>query len=51
VFKAHFKGWASKWDEYIKIYDDLIDSKYAEVGLYSDAYGFAKFHANEIFGC
>ena len=42
--RVHFKGFASKWDETVPINDDLIDKKYAEVGLYSNAYGFAKFH-------
>ena len=42
----HFKKWSSKWDEQIsKLTDEiLIDTKYAEVGKYSDAFGYAKFH-------
>jgi hypothetical protein len=44
--KIHYKGWSSKFDEYIPISQvshNLIDNKYAEVGLYSLAYGQAKY--------
>lgn len=45
--KVHFKGWSSKWDEFIPLdpehIKDFLDSKYAEIGMYSDAYGRAKF--------
>jgi hypothetical protein len=44
---VHFKGWASKWDEHIPLdpehFNDFLDVKIAEVGMYSDAYGAAKF--------
>lgn len=44
---VHFKGWSSKWDEQIPIHpehlNDLIDTKFAEIGMYSDAFGKAKF--------
>jgi hypothetical protein len=38
--KIHYKGWSSKFDEYIPIsigHQHLIDTKYAEIGLYSQA--------------
>ncbi len=41
--KVHFKGWASKFDELIPIskehFEDHIDQKFAEIGMYSEAYG------------
>lgn len=39
--KIHYKGWSSKFDEYIPIpinFDEpncQLDTKYAEIGLYS----------------
>lgn len=42
--RVHFKGFASKWDELVPIGDEYIGKKYAEVGLHSNANGFAKFH-------
>jgi hypothetical protein len=39
--KIHYKGWSSKFDEYIPIpinFDEpnsQLDNKYAEIGLYS----------------
>lgn len=41
--KIHYKGWASKFDEYIPISSQQLDTKYAEVGKYSSAFGYAKF--------
>eukprot|EP00347_Sterkiella_histriomuscorum_P002114 403369422 len=45
--QVHFKGWSKKWDETILIdcqsIHDLLDSKIAEIGMYSGAYGRAKF--------
>ena len=43
--KIHYKGWSSKFDEYLPILPEnkLIDIKYAEIGLYSNAYGQAKY--------
>lgn len=46
-FKIHYKGWAAKFDEFIPLdspNDHLLDTKYAEIGLYSRAYGQAKFN-------
>ncbi len=44
-FKIHYKGWSAKFDEYLPILpeNNLIDVKYAEIGLYSNAYGQAKY--------
>lgn len=42
--KVHFKGWKSKFDEVIQIDNSLIGEKYAEIGLFSKAFGYAKFH-------
>ena len=37
--KIHYKGWSPKFDEYIPINFDepniQLDTKYAEIGLYS----------------
>ena len=39
--KIHYKGWSSKFDEYIPIpinfdeHNSQLDNKYAEIGLYS----------------
>ena len=36
--KIHYKGWSSKFEEYIPIFDEpniQLDTKYAEIGLYS----------------
>jgi hypothetical protein len=54
--KVHFKGWASKFDEYIPISADansgiansLLEQKYAEVGMYSNGYGQAKFDPSKL---
>ena len=48
TFTVHFKGFASKWDEVIENRSELVDSKFAEIGLYSGGYGFAKFHKESI---
>ena len=48
--RVHFKGWSSKWDEIVNINSENIDVKYAEIGLYSKAYGLAKFHRDAIIG-
>jgi hypothetical protein len=41
--KIHYKGWAPKFDEYLPVFSEdgaaLIDKKYAEIGLYSNAFG------------
>jgi hypothetical protein len=53
-FRVHFKGFSSKWDEEIDLpkendeHNSLIDEKYAEIGLYSGAIGYAKFHKDDI---
>lgn len=53
-FKVHFVGWVSKWDETIPASpaetEQLLDTKYAEVGSYSKAQGFAKYHRGEAQG-
>ena len=47
--KIHYKGWSSKFDEYIPTSNgetsenELLDVKFAEIGRYSQAYGEAKF--------
>ena len=47
--KIHYKGWSSKFDEFIPVPSNpdepshLLDTKYAEIGLYSNAYGQAKY--------
>jgi hypothetical protein len=33
--KIHYKGWSSKFDEYIDEPNIQLDTKYAEIGLYS----------------
>ena len=46
-FKIHYKGWAAKFDEFIPLDQQghLLDTKFAEIGLYSLAYGGAKFNS------
>lgn len=54
--KIHYKGWASKFDEYLPVFDPsqkLLDTKYAEIGRYSAAYGRARFekaHSQQLAG-
>lgn len=47
-FVVHFKGFSSKWDESIKKESSQLDEKFAEVGLYSSAFGFAKYNKEQI---
>ena len=46
--RVHFKNWSSKWDEEVDVSPSNLDIKYAEIGLYSNGYGYAKFHSKEI---
>jgi hypothetical protein len=48
TFVVHFKGYSSKWDEIVSLDNSLIGVKYAEIGLYSGAYGFAKYNKDLI---
>jgi len=42
--RVHFKKFSNKWDEDVCKDESLINVKYAEVGKYSGAFGYAKFH-------
>lgn len=41
--RVHFKGWSTKWDEWIPIDQKLIDVKYAEIGRFSPAFGSGRY--------
>ena len=44
----HFKKYSSKWDEDVPTDERYLDNIYAEIGMNSGAYGFAKFNRDKL---